>query len=53
MLKMKKAFDVFFVEMIEKDRWKPNIFLYKIIIKYSTYTNNSDMAFDIFEQVRY
>ena len=50
---MNKAFDVFFIELMEKDRYKPNIFLYKIIIKYSVYSKNEDMAFEIFEQVSY
>ena len=39
--------------MIEKDRYKPNIFLYKIMIKYCVYSNNEKIAFEIFEQVNF
>lgn len=48
---MNEAIDVFFKEMIEIDRYKPNIFLYKVIIKYCVYSNNNEIAFEIFEQV--
>jgi pentatricopeptide repeat protein len=50
---MNEAVDVFFNEMIEKDRYKPNLFLYNVIIKYCVYLKYTKLAFEIFEQVMF
>ena len=42
---------MFFVEMIEKDRFKPTVWLYKVMIEVLADAGYPHMAFTIFKRV--
>lgn len=49
--KIKEAIDVFFVEMIEKDRFKPTLWLYKTLMRSLAERGYTHMVFELFKKV--
>lgn len=49
--KIKEAMDVFFIEMIQKDRFKPTLWLYKILMRALAKQGYSHMVFELFKKV--
>lgn len=49
--KLKEAIDVFFLEMIEKDRYKPTLWLYKTLMRALAQHGYTHMAFSLFKKV--
>ncbi|CAF0776090.1 unnamed protein product [Brachionus calyciflorus] len=49
--KIKQAIDVFFLEMIEKDRFKPTLYLYKTLMRPLAQQGYTHMVFEIFKKI--
>ena len=51
LLKYQEALDVFEKEMIEKDRFKPTLWLYKTIMAVLAHAGHTEQVFEIFRKV--
>jgi hypothetical protein len=49
--KIQEAIDVFYIDMIEKDRYKPTLYLYKVLIKLLSEAGYTHMVFKVFKRV--
>lgn len=49
--KTKEALDFFFLKMIEKDRFKPTLYLFKMMIQHTAQIGYTHMAFSLFKKV--
>jgi pentatricopeptide repeat protein len=50
-IKTKEAIDFFFLTMIEKDRFKPTLYLYNILMKHLANVGYTHMVFSLFKRV--